>query len=383
MSEKTVLLKSALIDPRPNWAEDWNALIVGLPGAHILQTWEWGQVKARVGWQPLPQVWRDAQGWPQAAGLVLERELHIGGLQIPLRVLYVPKGPLVDWSDTLLRARVLDDLQSLARKRSAIFLKIDPDVILGTGEPGTPDAWENPMGTQVQAELSSRGWQFSSEQIQFRNTVTIELSPSEDELLVGMKPKTRYNLRLAQKKGVLVRPGGISDLPLLYRMYAETSVRDGFVIRDEAYYLNVWESFIHAGMAEPLIAEVEGIPVAAVIVFRFGQKAWYLYGMSRQLHREKMPNVLLQWEALRRAKSAGCRVYDLWGAPDEFTEKDPLWGVYRFKQGLGGQVVRSLGAWDYPVGSSLYRFYTRLLPRWLDWMRHRGRARTQRTVQSV
>jgi lipid II:glycine glycyltransferase (peptidoglycan interpeptide bridge formation enzyme) len=304
-------------------------------------------------------------------------------MRLPLRVLYIPKGPLMDWSDGPLRARVLDDLQALAHQRRAIFLKMDPDVVLGTGEPGNPDACEDLLGAQTQGLLSGRGWRFSLEQIQFRNTMVIDLSLSEDELLARMKQKTRYNLRLAEKKGVIVRPGIIADLPLLYHLYAETSVRDGFVIRDEAYYLKVWEEFMRAGLGEPLIADVDGTPVAAVMIFRFGQKAWYLYGMSRQLHRDKMPNVLLQWEAIRRAKYVGCQVYDLWGAPDEFTESDSLWGVYRFKQGLGGQVVRTLGAWDYPVGPGLYAFYTRILPRWLNWMRNRGRERTQRAVQSV
>jgi len=185
---------------------------------------------------------------------------------------------------------------------------------------------------------------------------------------------------LAQRKGVIVRPGSQADLDLLYHMYAETSVRDGFVIRDQAYYRSVWGGFIQEHMAEPLIAEVEGQPVAAVIIFRFAAKAWYLYGMSRDLYRETMPNFLLQWEAMRRAKAAGCKTYDLWGAPDEFNESDPLWGVYRFKEGLAGDVVRTLGAWDYPAQPLLYKIYTQLLPRVLNIMRRRGKARTRQEI---
>ena len=189
-----------------------------------------------------------------------------------------------------------------------------------------------------------------------------------------MKPKTRYNIRLAERKGVTVRPAGLEDLETLYRMYAETSVRDGFVIRERGYYLAVWQEFMQAGLAEPLIADVEGEPVAAVVVFRFAGRAYYLHGMSRELHRERMPNHLLQWEAMRRARAAGCRVYDLWGAPETFDEADSMWGVFRFKEGLGGLVVRTLGAWDFPASPWLYRLYTRILPRLLDLMRRRGRA---------
>jgi len=128
---------------------------------------------------------------------------------------------------------------------------------------------------------------------------------------------------------------------------------------------------------ETLIAEVAGEPVAAVVIYRFAGKAWYLSGMSVEAHREKMPNYLLQWEAMRRAKAAGCTIYDLWGAPDDFNENDSLWGVFRFKEGLGGKVIRTLGAWDYPTRSALYRGYTQVLPRLLDIMRRRGKERTR------
>jgi lipid II:glycine glycyltransferase (peptidoglycan interpeptide bridge formation enzyme) len=160
-------------------------------------------------------------------------------------------------------------------------------------------------------------------------------------------------------------------------MYAHTSVRDGFVIREREYYLHTWQTFIQAGMAEPLIAEVDGQAVAGVVIFRFGGRAYYLQGMSLDEHREKMPNVLLQWEAMRRARAAGCTVYDLWGAPEVFDESDPLWGVFRFKRGLGAQVLRTLGAWDLPLRPFFYQLYTHTLPRLLDWMRRRGRQRAR------
>jgi lipid II:glycine glycyltransferase (peptidoglycan interpeptide bridge formation enzyme) len=102
--------------------------------------------------------------------------------------------------------------------------------------------------------------------------------------------------------------------------------------------------------------------------------------MSRSAHRERMPTYLLQWEAMRRAKAAGARLYDLWGAPEAFNERDSMWGVFRFKEGLGGQVVRTLGAWDFPARPLLYTLYTRLLPRVLNIMRRRGQARTRQEV---
>ena len=356
--------------------EGWNDLISELPQAHVLQTWEWGQVKARFGWEPIPKLWRGPGGELRAAALVLARRLPIGGFAPRLSLLYVPKGPLLaDWRDRALRRQVFEDLRLLAAKHGAIFVKIDPDVCLGEGFAGQPGSSVDALGEVILAELQAGGWRFSQEQVQFRNTVLIDLTLAEEELLARMKPKTRYNLRLAERKGVTVRIGGLGDIELLYKMYAETAARDGFIIREPGYYQAVWSTFIQAGMAEAMLAEVTGELVAAVIIFRFAGKAWYLYGMSRTVHREKMPNHLLQWEAIRRAKAYGCQVYDLWGAPDEFSEDDPLWGVYRFKEGLGGRFVRTIGAWDLPVRPGYYRLFTQVIPRVLAWMRRKGRGR--------
>ncbi len=375
-----------MMRPFTGTGSEWNGLIARLPNAHLLQTWDWAGVKAAYGWKALPFTWSSGAGSVRAAAMVLKRQVLRRGFTARLCILYVPKGPLFDTADTSLAAQVLDDLQALARKQGAILLKIDPDVALGSGVPGAPDAAENESGIAFKSELERRGWRFSSEQIQFRNTVVVDLTVPETDLLERMKQKTRYNVRLAEKRGVEVRSGTPEDLPLLYRMYAETSVRDGFVIRDETYYRLVWETFMRQPVAadrpsaEPLIAEVDGEPVAAIFVFYFAGRAYYLYGMSREVHRERMPNYLLQWEAMKRARARGCTVYDLWGAPDLFDESDPLWGVFRFKEGLGGRVLRTLGAWDYPASPFWYRTYTQVVPRVLDVRRARGKARTERSL---
>ncbi len=371
---------------KANLPPEWNKRLACMPSPHALQTREWAHVKAQNGWQALPYILESSAEnntmSTRAMALILQRSIPIGGFAARLRVLYVPKGPLLDWQDAGLRSQVFDDLVKIARRQGAIFIKIDPDVIIGTGEPGSQEAVENPVGLAVQAELQERGWRFSDEQIQFRNTVLVDLRGDEVSLLNGMKQKTRYNIRLAERKGVLVRKGGEDDLRLLYRLYAQTSVRDGFVIREESYYLTAWRAFLQAGLATVLVAEANGETLGGVILFHFGERAWYMYGMSSDTQREKMPNYLLQWEAMRAMKRAGCLWYDLWGAPDIFEESDPMWGVYRFKQGLGGRVTRYLGAWDMPVQPFLYHLYTRTLPRFLDWMRRRGKDRTRQFTAS-
>jgi len=391
----------------------WNSIISRLPNPHFLQTYEWGQVKAKYGWQPIYIVW-DVQGNmkvendvnrlssfvfpPSAAALILKRQILRNGFAARLSILYSPKGPLLDWTNEPLRNRVLNDLQSFAKKQGAIFLKVDPDVVLGTGVPqGENDVIDN-GGQVVMSELKRRGWGYASDQIQFKNTVLIDLNPTEEEMLARMKQKTRYNIRLAEKKGVALRVGTLDDLGILYKMYAETSVRDGFVIRDEGYYKTVWEMFTrskvdtlessqvstfqHSNLptCEPLIAEVDGEPVAAIFVFYFAGRSYYVYGMSRDRHREKMPTYLLQWEAIKRAKAKGCTVYDLWGAPGVFDESDSMWGVYRFKEGLGGKVVRTLGAWDFAPSPLWYKMYSEIIPRVLDVMRSRGKSKTKQSL---
>lgn len=372
---------------------NWDRIISQLPGAHILQTWEWGVFKSQYGWDPIQLVWYDNDRII-AAALVLKRSVKIPLFGRLLNIFYIPKGPLLDWSDPLLRQKVLSDINDYANNSDTLFTKIDPDVILATGFPDKSQQ-KNINDESLTSDLRQLGWFFSSEQIQYKNTVHIDLSPDEDTLLANMKQKTRYNIRLASRKGVTIRIGDQHDIADLYKMYAETSIRDGFIIRNEEYYKSVWDLFIrnnrhinHASgnlqfdqpIAEPLIAEVDGIPIAAVIIFRFARKAWYLYGMSRAVHREKMPNYLLQWEAMRRAKSAGCHTYDLWGAPNVYDESDPLWGVFQFKEGFGGKVIQHIGAWDNPTKPTYYKIYNYLLPRILAILRIKGKKTTKQSI---
>jgi lipid II:glycine glycyltransferase (peptidoglycan interpeptide bridge formation enzyme) len=341
------------IDNRP----EWDRALAGLPAAHVLQSWAWGEFKSRWGWTAERLLWLE-DGAPAAAAQILARAIPY----TPWRFLYVTKGPALAYGNSGLAGRVLADLEEYSRRAGALFIKIDPDVARQYGEPaeGCPP---EPAGQATLALLARRGWRFSPEQIQFRNTVWLDLSPTPDELLAGMKSKWRYNIRLAERKGVAIDAGTAAELPLFYRMYAETGARDGFLIRPESYYLDGWRQFIELGQAELLLARVGDEVVAGLILFFFGPTAWYMYGASTGQQRQLMPNYLLQWQALCRARARGCTRYDLWGAPDLFGEGDPMWGVYRFKQGFGGRVVQGLGAFDYPARPALYWAFVRALPR--------------------
>ncbi len=347
----------------------WQMALGKLPHAHALQSWAWGDFKSRWGWEALPHLLTVAESsWePLAAAMVLKRKVP----RTPFSILYVQKGPIFNYNDSQLRHMVLAELEKLARRERAIFIKIDPEVVKSWDlEPERP----SPIGSQFVKELQQRRWRFSDSQIQFRNTVTLDLNRSEDDLMAAMKQKTRYNIRLAGRKGVIVRVGTPADFPMISKLYQETAQRDGFAIRPLTYYLDAWQTFYDAGMAHPLIAEYEGEPLAAVVLVKFGKTIIYMYGASTDKERNRMPAYLLQWEAVQWAKAQGCEVYDFWGAPDEFVETDRMWGVWRFKDGFQGRVVRHVGAWDFVIRPFLYWLYTNAIPKYLNLLRHRNES---------
>ncbi len=329
--------------------EEWNQALLALPHPHILQSYQWGQVKQITGWSPRYLLLTEG-GRLGAAALVLRRKLSFA----PVSVLYVPKGPLLaDEADAALLEQVLAALEAEARRQRAILVKIDPDL---------------PDGRAPADLLQRRRWR-RGEAIQFRNTAVVDLAADEEALLARMKAKTRYNIRLAERRGVQVRAGSPADLPAFYTLYKETGARDGFLTRPFTYYEQVWTPLLNAGLGRLFLAEHERDLLGGVLALRFGPTAWYMYGASSNEKREHMPNYLLQWETMRWAKSCGCTSYDMWGAPDRMVESDPLWGVYRFKEGLGAQFVPHVGAYDFVARPALYLLYTWALPRALALLR--------------
>lgn len=337
----------------------WQNALAQLPAPHVLQSWEWGAVKAQTGWQATRRLMGDDEGKATAAVQFLDRQLLPF---VPLRIGYVTKGPTVDWGNLRAAEATLALIEGLAKRRNCIFVKIDPDVVEQSAE-----------GIRLRHLLRQRGWTFSREQIQFKNTAISELRPTEDELLEGMKSKWRYNIRLAERRGITVRQGTSADLDAFYRLYQETGARDGFLIRPLEYYRTTWESYLAAEQEEGnpaggalLLAEhaEDSEPVAGIFILRYGERAWYFYGASSERRRRDMPNYLLQWEGMRWARAHGCKFYDWWGAPTNLDDADDgLQGVWQFKQGFGAEFAEHVGAWDYAAWPWLYKLFTEALPR--------------------
>jgi peptidoglycan pentaglycine glycine transferase (the first glycine) len=343
---------------------EWQNTLATLPTPHVLQSWEWGAIKGQTEWTAERLAVRE-RGKLCAAFQFLSRQPIPG---VPLRIGYLPKGPVVDWQDFDRVEAMLTLIEHHARQRNCVFVKIDPDLRADTT-----------VGRTVLHTLERRGWRFSDDQIQFKNTAFSDLSAGEEGVMEALKSKWRYNVRLAERRGIQIRQGTVDDLPAFYKLYAETGQRDGFLIRPLAYYRTTWEMFLTA-QNDPvnpaggalLLAEhaEEQEPVAGLFLFRYGQRTWYFYGASSERRRRDMPNYLLQWEAMRWAIAQGCTVYDWWGAPTELTNvEDPMQGVWQFKQGFGAEFQPHIGAWDFPVMPWLYQGYRELFPLALDLLR--------------
>jgi lipid II:glycine glycyltransferase (peptidoglycan interpeptide bridge formation enzyme) len=281
--------------------------------------------------------------------LVLDRET---GAQILFRRLplgltlgYMPKpafiGQLSAVSD-----QFWAEVDEVCRQNHAVFLKMEPDL------------WNEA------SSMVHRPWSVSLHNIQPPRTIVIDIRENEEILLGRMKQKCRYNIRLAEKKGVTVRAW--DDIPAFHAMMQVTGGRDGFGVHSLAYYQRAYGLFHPEGTCELLVAEFEGKPLASLMVFAHGKRAWYVYGASNDQERNRMPAYLLQWQAIRWAKARGCEEYDLWGVPDEdeasleanFEKRhDGLWGVYRFKRGFGGEIKRSAQAMDRVYNPLLYKLY--------------------------
>ena len=359
----------------------WKEIIHLLPNPHFLQSNIWAEIKKENGWKPFFLIWRNSSGKTVAGVMILERSIQIFKV-FSLRIQYCPKGPLLNWHDSNLVQKVLSDIEDFAKNRKVIFTKIDPDVFIhhySQFEHITNDL----NSSQILKDfLEKEGWLASKEQIQFQNSFYLSLETSEDQLLSKMKQKTRYNIRLSERKDVKVRVGERADFEKLYKLYASTAIRDNFIIRSKEYYLNAWQKFYDEGFCEPLIADFNGEILAAVIIYFFGDNAYYVYGMSSDKHRNLMATYLLQWKAIQRAKDKNKKIYDFWGAPDEINENDRMWGVYKFKIGFGGELVRTIGAWDFPITRIGYSFYMFVLPKILDVMRKIGFRKIKNQIDS-
>ena len=350
------------LDREPLDDDAWDSFVSASPDGHLLQTSCWGALKARLGW-----------GVERVA--LIHGEAIVAGAQVlyfragPLGLFtlaYVPEGPVVDWQDEEAVRTLLAALRRAARRQRAFCLKLEPHCL---------------ADPSLTATMDLHGFRPSRQTVRPRRTILLDLDCEEEELLSRFKKKTRYKVRSAARKGVIVREGSASDLPAFQGLVEETASRHGFVAHGAEFYRTAYDLIVSSGHARLFVATYQDTLLAGLIVFAMGRAAWCMYAASGSSHRNLMPNYLLHWKAMGWAKERGCLTYDLCGIPDE--DEDVLdrefrkrsdWGVYRFKRGFGGRVVRYAGVYDQVYYRFLYcvynLVYSRLRRRWgANWHR--------------
>lgn len=329
----------------------YNKFVREHPKGHFLQTWEWGEVKRGMGWEPMPLV-LEKDGEIKASLLMLKRKIPLPGIN--KGIFYSPRGPVVDIDSEDLCTALFEGAKKVAREQGAILLKIDPDV------KASNDKFKDIL-KKNKFIRNETGLDFAGVQPAF--VFRLDISPSEVKLMENMHSKTRYNVRLATRKGVTIREAeNKDDLKTFYTILRETAERDNFLIRGYDYFELIWDNMVENGLAKIFIANYEGQAISATLALILGDKAWYLYGASSNQHRNVMPNYLIQWEMISWAKKNGCSLYDFRGVSGDINEDNPLYGLYKFKKGFNGDFTEFVGDWDTVYSKFFYFIWNRALP---------------------
>lgn len=327
----------------------------------VLQTSAWARLKAESAWRAHYLVVEDGARTVGAC-LALERRLP----KLPLTLLYCPRGPVLDWRSPGALHPLVAALKDLARRRLAVLVKIDPAVSADC--PGASDALTDAGFSRIESEGFGG--------TQPRCVMKLDLSAGLDHVLESFKPKWRYNIRLAERKGVTVRESGAEGIDPFYDILLETARRDGFLVRGRQYFHSMWRELSRDGLMRVFLTEYEGRIISGALMYLLGKQAWYTYGASSNDHRNVMPNHLMQWRMMQSAAQAGCTVYDFRGVScnRESLDDDNLQGLNRFKAGFNAQFVEYVGEYDLPVSRPLYALWTKLAPRALGALKKRAQG---------
>ncbi len=310
----------------------WDRVLAERPGGSLLQSWTWGQLQSRFGWTVERLLFDD--GTSGLCSLQRAGSLFPGGARY-----YVPRGPAVQAGA---RDAVLGELVRRARGGSGVVLRVEPEGAPEDGWPASLGQLGFSPGTPIQPQV----------------TRLLRIDRDPGQLRAAFKPKTRYNLALAERKGITVSRS--TDVAAFARLSAETAKRQGIALPGLAYFQSALDLFLPQDAVRLYLAHHDGTLLAGIMVFRFGETAYYLFGGSSLEKRELMPNYLLHWTAMLEFRSLGCTTYDWWGIPNEPKPDHPWFGLYRFKTGFGGETVRYAGLYERVLRDGAWRWEERL-----------------------
>ena len=325
---------------------EFEAFIQSHPKGHFAQSRMWGNLKD--SWKWCAVATRDPSGAITGGVSALVRKLP----GLPYRIMYACRGPVCDVSDRDVVCNLVDGLKHLAKMNKCYTLKIDPDILS-----------ENTEFLQL---MQSFGFKQAKETknfetIQPRYVFRLDINGKDaEQLMAGFESKTRYNIRLAERKGVEIKLCGKEVCGEFSEIMNETGQRDGFVVRNREYFEKMLDCM--GEHARIYMAYHEGRPIAGVLPIWFGDKVWYLYGASSNEHRNLMPNYLLQWSMIQWGIEKGCAVYDFRGVSGDISEDNPLYGLYRFKKGFGGDFCEFVGELDCVFKPWVNFLATKLIP---------------------
>lgn len=318
----------------------FNTYIENSPYGHFMQTSSWSDLKKNFGWKHLGYYFiQEANTTIGAFSVLLKQKFGI-------KILYIPRGPVCDYSNVEQLHQCLTAIKQLAKQEKAFFIRISPKLL----EP-----------TPIIAILQKENYILSNKQLQTKQTSRIDLNKETEMLLASFHEKTRYNIRLAGKKGVTVSPLTTpSELDVFYTILQKMALRQDYVLQAKAYYQYIWEKLVPAGKAQIYLARTADTIIGGVVVFFSSDTAYYMYGGFAYEYRNLMGNYLVHWQIMQEAKVQGLTWYDLQGIPKIKDENHPAYGFYRFKKGFNGEEVEFIGEYDFSPIPALYKFWNAL-----------------------
>ncbi len=323
--------------------EAWNNFLATTELCPISQTSEWGEFKKISNWESI--IICIKKGEDLIGGIqILKRKIPLLGKAI----FYAPRGPVVDFHNKEILSILKEKVGTLASEHKAIVLKIDPAI-------------EEDDELAIES-LQHLGFRFQPKQIQPRATFYVDLSRKKDDILMSFKSKHRYNIRLSGRKDIEVKMMTNQEgVDIFYDILQETASRDSFIIHSKNYYERIVDLMAEKNMVKIFVAFYKNEPLAAVYIFCYGDKIWYMYGASSNEQRNRMPNHAIHWEVIKWAKSQSYKTYDLWGIPVNPHSDHPLYGVYRFKKGFKGEKKVFIGMHDLVFKPFWYKFFNKSL----------------------
>ena len=318
---------------------EYEAFVQSHPKGNFAQSYLWGKQKPMWQWDAIAV--RGEDGAIRGSLAVMTRKVP----GIGRTLMYGCRGPVCDLDDRETFSQLLDGAKALAKKYKSYVIKIDPDV------PSSNTAFSS-MLQSFGFRAKEGGKNFEAIQPRYVFRLNVE-GKTEEELLANFHQKWRYNIRLAERKGVTVRVCGKEMVPAFSDLMLTTGVRDGFVTRKPEYFAAMLDNLgEHARLY--MAFDPNDTPIAGTLAIHYGDKVWYLYGASSNEHRNLMPNYLLQWRMMQWAVETNCRIYDFRGVSGDVSEDNPLYGLFRFKQGFGGNFTEFVGEMDLVLSPVIY-----------------------------